>query len=129
LGQQLLNGRQTEVVYFTQIPERARITAALNSETRTIKGILVQGVAWIDAANYQIVRMQTDLLEPEHDMDLRQLTTDSEFAGVRFQRMPHAIWLPEQVTVTVNWRGWNFRNQHNYSDFQLFEVDTNDSVH
>jgi hypothetical protein len=43
---------------------------------------------------------------------------------VRFKDVPQAFWLPEEVTVTVNWDGAVFRNRHQYSDFQLFRVDT-----
>jgi len=40
-----------------------------------------------------------------------------------------AFWLPQEVTVTVNWQGMVFRNRHRYSDFALFRVETEPAHH
>jgi hypothetical protein len=124
LGRQLINGREDVVVFFVQDPGKAHVTGSLKTSTRVIRNLLVQGLAWIDAADYHITRMRTDLLEPRNDVDLKQITTDSEFIEAHFKGVPGAFWLPEHVTVTLNWRGQVFRNSHRYSNFKLFEVNT-----
>ncbi len=68
--------------------------------------------------------MRTELLIPYDDPDLRKETTESRFAAVRFKGVPQDFWLPEDVTVTLDWRGMVFRNHHHYSQFGLFHVDT-----
>ena len=127
LGRQLINGRENDVVFFVQIPQKAHVTGSLKTATRSIK-LLVQGLAWIDVATCQIIRMRTDLLEPRTDFDLKQVTTDSEFVETHFKGVPRAIWLPEHVMVTLNWRGEIIRNSHRYTNFKLFEVDTADRL-
>ena len=64
-----------------------------------------QGVAWIDATNHQILRLNTDLLEPLPLLKLKAETTKIEFNEVHFSRIPEAFWLPADVTVTLDWRG------------------------
>lgn len=84
----------------------------------------MQGVAWIDSARYQIIRMRTDLLRPQGDMDLKKQTTESRFTDFHFKDSPRVLWLPAQVTVTVDWQGQVYRFRHDYSDFRLFRVET-----
>ncbi len=121
LGRQVTRDRQSDVVYFAQIPEKARIKEALNTDERSIL-ILVQGLAWIDPVSYQIVRMRTDVLFPLDDPYLRQETTDSQFAAVRFPGDAQPMWLPADVAVTVGWNRQSFLNDHHYSNFKLFRV-------
>jgi len=123
LGRQLMDGRETEVVIFSQIPGKARPKETLKTPLRSIP-ILVQGLAWIDPANFQITRMRTDLLLPRGDIDLKEQTTESRFTEVHFKDSPRTLWLPEEVTVTVDWQGQIYRNRHDYSDFKLFAVET-----
>ena len=125
LGRQLMDGHETEVVLFAQIPGKAPAKETLKTQTRSIQ-ILVQGLAWIDPTSYQIIRMRTDLLRPQGDMDLKKQTTESRFTEVHFKESGRVLWLPVEVTVTVNWQGQLYRNRHDYSDFRLFSVETQD---
>jgi len=125
LGRQNMDGHETEVVLFSQIPGKARPKETLKTSIRSIP-ILLQGLAWVDAATYQIIRMRTDLLQPQGDMDLKRQTTESRFTEVHFKGSPLVLWLPAEVTVTVVWRGLVYRNRHDYSDFKLFRVETPD---
>ena len=122
LGNQSLDGRSAAVVYFAQTP-KARVKQGLTTDIRSLQ-ILIQGLAWIDSNSYQIVRMRTELLVPYDDPDLRGETTESRFEAVRFKGVPQDFWLPEDVTVTLDWRGMVFRNHHHYSQFELFHVDS-----
>jgi VWFA-related protein len=125
LGRQNMDGYETEVVLFSQIPGKARPKETLKTSVRSIP-ILLQGLAWVDAATYQIIRMRTELLRPQNDMDLKEQTTQSRFSEVRFKDSPQVLWLPVEVTVTVDWRGRVYFNRHDYSDFKLFRVEAQD---
>lgn len=84
LGTQQANGQSADVVYFAQIPGKARVKQSLKTDIRSLP-ILIQGVAWIDSRNFQIARMRTELLVPQGDPDLRAERTESRFAGVQFK--------------------------------------------
>ena len=81
-----------------------------------------QGLAWVDAANYQIVRLRTDLLRPLPEVRLDKETTEIDFGEEHFKDIAEAFWLPREVTVSVDWNGKIMRNTHAYSDFKLFNV-------
>lgn len=123
LGRQRVQKLATEVVAFAQRPDVARIVGRVDTEAGSAV-VLLQGVAWIDPSSYRILRLRTDLLAPRPDIGLQRQTTDIHFGEVRFKDVPTVLWLPEEVVVTLKWRGRSFRNVHRYSGFKLFNVET-----
>ncbi len=121
LGPQTVGGHKTFVVAFAQRPETARTVERFNVDDATVL-VLLQGVAWVDSGTGQIIRMRTDLLKPASKVRLTRQTTEIQFSEVHFKDMTSAFWLPREVVVTVEWKGRTFRNLHQYSDFKLFNV-------
>jgi hypothetical protein len=123
LGQQKVQGRNTYVVAFAQYPARSRIYGIFQ-EGKSIRTTFKQGLAWIDSENYQIIRLASDLLKPLSQIKLDKLTTEINFSEVPFHQAGRQFWLPNQVTVSIDWNGKVLRNKHEYSDFMLFKVDS-----
>ncbi len=123
LGHQTIQGQSAQVVAFAQLPQKAKTVERFNAEDKSVF-LWVQGVAWVDAASYTILRMRTDLLKAPSAIHLARQTTDIRYHQVRFKEAPAALWLPGEVDVTVEWKGKTFRNLHRYSDFKLFNVET-----
>jgi hypothetical protein len=123
LGQEKIGKRETDVVAFAQDPAAQPVVelAQMGNQSAVI---LVQGVAWIEAATHQIVLLRTDLLAPPPLLDLAQQTTQIEYQQVRFRDISDMLWLPRQVRVTVVWNGQSFRNISSYSRYQLFKVNS-----
>jgi hypothetical protein len=101
--------------------------------------ILYQGIAWIDAAGYQILRIRTDLLAPRPDINLKKQTTEIEYAEVRLPQVSSSLWLPRKVIVTTTTKervqalgstsatevcDQVFRNRHQYSQYKLFRAES-----
>jgi tetratricopeptide (TPR) repeat protein len=122
LGRQTIDGRPAYVVAFAQRPETAKRVGRFVVDGKSVP-VLVQGVAWFDSENNHILRMRTDLLKQPPNSRLKRQTTVIDFAEVRFKELPAALWLPREVTVTVEWKGRVFRNFHRYTDFRLFNVE------
>jgi len=122
LGRKALDGRPAYLVAFAQHPEPGNVIGRFTAENQSVP-ILVQGVAWIDSASYEIVRLRTDLLAPQGEIYLQQLTTDTSFGEVRFKESPNAMLLPREVRVIVKFRDKTYRNDHRYSDYKLFRVE------
>ena len=127
LGQQDVNGRKTYVVAFAQIPGKAHMTGDFRRGQITVT-TFAQGLAWIDTSTYQIVRLHTDLLTPLPELRLDKLTMDIDFNAVHFTSVKEALWLPEDVTVTLDWNGRQLRNKHAYSDFMIFDVNASEKI-
>lgn len=127
LGRQKIKGRDTFVIAYAQEPAKTRFSGRfmMGSEGTTT---YTQGIAWIDAESYQITRISTDLLTPLPQVKLLKETTEINFNEVHFKRPPLAFWLPDVVTVTLDWNGKILRNQHAYSDFLLSNVDSTQRI-
>ncbi len=123
LGRQEVDGSRTWVIAFAQRPENALVLGRFNAGGKS-SPVLAHGVAWIDPDNYQILRMRTDLLKRPPDTELSRLTTVIDFGKVRFKEVASTLWLPIDVTVTVHWKRKFFRNRHHYSEYRLFNVET-----
>lgn len=123
LGMQTIEGRDTHVVAFAQNPQTARmVTRFVTDEGSAL--ILTHGLVWIDAQSFKIVRIYTSLLDPVPNLRLRKLTTEIQFHQVAFDGNSATLWLPQTVEIIVDWRGRILRNQHSYSDFKLFNVES-----
>jgi Tfp pilus assembly protein PilF len=127
LGRQNVNGRNTFVVAFAQIPGKARLNG--NFQTgQTLVTTLSQGLAWIDPDSYEILRLHTELLAPLPELRLRKETLNIDFNAVHFTHLQETLWLPKQVTVTLDWNGKVLRNRHEYSDFKIFNVEASEKM-
>jgi tetratricopeptide (TPR) repeat protein len=127
IGYQKLMGRNTIAIAYAQLPGRSSLPVRFQVGTNK-QETFKQGMAWIDAENYQIIRLTSDLLQPLPKIGLEKLKTQIDFDEVRFDQATEKFWLPVQVVVTVNWKGRIFSNRHAYSDFKLFDVATSQRI-
>lgn len=127
LGRQKTEGREAYLVAFAQEPGRSRMYGSFKCDGKT-RETFYQGVAWIDAANYQILKLRTELLTPLPVVKLKTEITQIDFNEVHFKSATAGFWLPEKVTVTIDFQGRTLRNQHQYSDFALFNVDSRQRI-
>jgi tetratricopeptide (TPR) repeat protein len=121
LGRQRVNGRDAHVIAFAQQPAKARLNGTFNSGSMSMP-TFSQGLAWIDPQSYEVIRLRTDLLKTLPEMNLETETTDITYGEVHFRDLPTGFWLPQEVTVSVDWNGKHLRNQHRYSEFKVFNV-------
>jgi hypothetical protein len=122
LGDQKIGTRDTYVLAFAQRPGNATASVTVRARDGEIVHLLVQGVAWVDKSNFQIVRMRTDLLAPRPDIKWEQQTTEVTFSEVRIADVPYPLWLPNDVKLTMTFDGHNFRNEHHYADYRRYRV-------
>jgi hypothetical protein len=121
LGREAVEGQNTYVVAFAQRPLVARHVGGVEFNHKTAF-VLLQGVAWIDPASFRILRLRTDIQEPDLYVDLRRETTEVEYSEVTIKENGKTLWLPHNVTVSGQLNLYTFHNQHHYSDYHLFNV-------
>jgi hypothetical protein len=122
-GHQMAGGKETEVVGFVEIPGKYPWPTELRQGTAVFP-LCLQGLAWIDPATYQIVRIETFLLAPPPEVDLKRATTLVEFSEIHLHQASTALWVPTEVVDDVWIRQRHFHNVHRYSGFKVFEVET-----
>ena len=123
LGKQKLDGQEVHVIAFAQKPETAKMVTRFVMDDHSALAI-VHGLAWVDSNTFHILRLNTYLLNILPTVQLLKLSTEIQFQEVSFRGLSKSLWLPKDVQITVNWRGRLLHNQHRYSDFKLFNVES-----
>lgn len=83
----------------------------------------LKGRAWISADNYQIVRMETDIVAPLPAIKLLAEHTAVEYGPVNFRKDNVNLWLPQSAEVYFAWRGRQVHRRHSFNNYMLFAVD------
>jgi len=87
-----------------------------------------KGRAWIAPDDYQVLRLQTDLVAPIPQIELQMEHLDIAYAPVEFGRPRFRVWLPESASMEIDYRGHRYQRVHRFSHFQLFLVVTQQTV-
>jgi len=121
-------GRPAWQVHFQQRADRpVRVRSYRVSHRRF--PIRLKGRAWIAQDTHQVVRLETDLLEPVPLIRLQQEHMAIEYRPVEFPRRKLRLWLPHSVDLWVDFRGRRYHRRHSFRDFQLFSVETSQQIH
>jgi tetratricopeptide (TPR) repeat protein len=83
----------------------------------------LKGRAWISAENYQIVRLETELVHPLPEIRLISEHTAIEFGAVSFRDGTVNLWLPRNAEVYSDWKGVRIHRRHSFDNYLLFDVD------
>jgi len=121
LGEQKMEGQRTLVLAFAQKPQSVLSPALFRSQDKTVS-MFLQGVAWVSTSDFRILRLRTDLLSPLPEVSLHRLTADIQFMPIRIKEVPSILWLPREVMVTSEVGGATLREDHRYSEYRLFRV-------
>jgi len=121
LGQQKMDGHPAFVIGFAQIPGSIEYPAMIVTPRGTIP-MLLQGIAWIDQADYRIIRLHADLLAPQPNFNYLKQTFDIEFGTARIPALSLDLWLPRSVDVATEAESQIWREQHRYSKYRLYQA-------
>jgi VWFA-related protein len=122
LGDEILASHKTYVLAFAQRPGEVSFATVMAGTGGKDVDMPTQGILWVDKGNFQILRMRSDLLAPNGDIQLDQLTTDVTFGEVRLQDVPNPLWLPSEADVYIEIGGQKYRNVHQYQDYRRYRV-------
>ena len=114
-----VDGQRTLVLAFAQKPQSVLSPAIFRYQGKTAP-MFLQGVAWVDASDFRILRLRTDLLSPLPEVSLHRLTADIRFVPTRIEKVPSLLSLPREVTVTSDVSGSTLREVHKYSEYRRF---------
>jgi hypothetical protein len=105
---------------FAQRPDEVSFATVMVGTGAKDVDMPTQGILWVDKSNFQILRMRSDLLAPNSEVQLDQLTTDVTLGEVRLQGVPDPLWLPSDVDVYIEIGGQKYRNVHQYKDYRRY---------
>lgn len=121
LGEQKMEGKHTLVLAFAQDPALALSPPIFRYQGKMFP-LYLQGLAWVDASDFRILRLRTDLLTPLPEVSLHRLTADIQFGLTRIESVPSPISLPNEVMVTSTVGASTVQEIHKYSGYRLFRV-------
>jgi hypothetical protein len=132
LGDQRIGPRDTYVVAFAQKPGEATLFITMTERGGAKVHMLVQGIAWVDKSNFEIIRMRTDLLAPRPEVGLERQTTEVNFSRVQLLDVATPLWLPREVKVYLEFKELDsihgrffemrYQNEHHYADYRRYRV-------
>jgi hypothetical protein len=85
--------------------------------------VKLKGRAWIDADTFQVLHIETDLMEPIPQIPLLREHLSVDYRPVHFKKENSELWLQQSAEVYMDYRGHHYRRKHVFSDFLLFSVD------
>jgi hypothetical protein len=116
-------------IHFRQRPNKPN---AIKSYQFGMKGpsypVALKGRAWISADNYQIMRMETDIVAPIPQIRLIAEHAAIEYGPVKFQQGQVTLWLPQSAEVYFAWGRRQIHRRHSFSNYLLFGVDENQRI-
>ena len=114
-------GNGAYVIAFAQKPEVADYLAGYRDDlSNTLTHYRIQGFVWLHPDSYQIMRMETSMVAPAGFLQYH--ATEIDYQEVQFEGVSHSFWLPDKVIVNMKARGVLCRNQHRYSEYKLFDI-------
>ncbi|HEV3254136.1 MAG TPA: hypothetical protein VG033_07000 [Candidatus Acidoferrales bacterium] len=115
------NGQPAWVIHFQQRKGRPSRTRSF----RTVDAVYparLKGRAWIASDSYQILHVETNLMQAVPLLQLRGEAVSIDYAPVQFHSQEVQLWLPRAAEVFSDFGERRFHVRHDFSDFQLFSV-------
>jgi hypothetical protein len=119
---EVLDGAALKRIDFEQI-RGERSPSALDLGDRTVP-LEWKGTAWIDPVSASVVRLRTEITGPLADIGLQSLDSEVHYKKMTFSNAATPLWMPESAVIEARTDHQHWRNEHVFSDFQRFAVDT-----
>lgn len=126
LGNEVVDGHRLTKVGFRHI-RGTRTPAALALRGREYP-LELSGTAWIDGETGAITKMSGGVENTMVDVGLNTLHTDVEFAPFPFKDLQKTYWFPLRAVVEVETPRQHWRNTHEFTNYKLFSVSTEEQV-
>jgi tetratricopeptide (TPR) repeat protein len=114
-------------VHFRQRPDKPARLRSYRVNARSFS-ISLRGRAWISADNFQIVSLETDLVAPVPQIQLRAEHIAVEYMPVTFKSHHQELWLPESAEIYFDYGNRRMHRRHHFRDYMLFAVDEKQQI-
>ncbi len=116
------HGQAAWSVHFIQRADRpSRVRTYYVGGNRFV--IPLKGRAMISANSFQVLRMETDLVQPVKPIQLELEHLIIEYGPVDFKTRSARLWLPLSAKLYRMSKGKRQFTEHNFSDYMIFSVD------
>ena len=88
----------------------------------------LKGRAWIAANNYQVLRLETEIVEPVKRLQLEQEHLVIKYQPVDFKSRNIRLWLPASAEMYALRRGRRYLHHHVFTNYLVFSVDVSHKI-
>ena len=126
-GQTEWHGQPVWSVYFKQRAELASRVRIYYADDRKFP-VPLKGRAFVTASDFQIVRMETNLVAPISDLKLEHEHLVIEYEPAEFTSRKVTLWLPATGEFLTCLRGRVTHSRYRMNEYMLFNVDVGETV-
>jgi len=123
------NGKRAWQIYFRQKPDKPNKIRSYKIGANSLPHpVPLKGRAWFVEDSYQIVGLQTDLIDSLPDIRLTVDHAAIVYGPVHFSSRGVDMWLPQTAELYSESRGKRFHRRLNFSNYLLFAVDDRQKI-
>jgi|HubBroStandDraft_6_1064221.scaffolds.fasta_scaffold00187_9 hypothetical protein len=116
-------GKPAWQVHFSQRPDKPSRIRAYIIAARHYR-IPLKGRVWIDPGTFQVLQLDSELVDPIKEIELTHERSSIEYGLVQFHSQKQEIWLAQTANLWVERKGHRYYRRHTFSNFKVFSVDT-----
>jgi tetratricopeptide (TPR) repeat protein len=120
-------GQATWLVHFRAREDRPSHIQDYVVGTHTYP-IRLKGRAWVTADKFQIVRIESELINPLKGIGFLAEHQIAEYGPVLFEKKNVQLWLPKTAEVYLDIHRHRYYRRHSFDKYMLFSVDSTDKV-
>jgi tetratricopeptide (TPR) repeat protein len=83
-----------------------------------------KGRAWVNADNFQIVRIESDIVKPVQRLSVQHQI--AEYGPVHFQKKNIDLWLPQSADLFFEMNRRRYYRRHSFDHYMLFSINSED---
>ncbi len=117
------HGQATWLVHFRQRDDRPNRMHSYKVGNQ-VHSVKLKGRAWITADNFQIVRIEADLVTPMPEIQLLSEHQVVEYGPIPFPKKNISLWLPKSAEIYFDFRKHRYYRRHSFDHYMLFSTDS-----
>lgn len=122
-GQGEWRGQTSWIVHFRQRQDRPNRMHGYRIAGQSFP-VALKGRGWISGDQFQILRMEADMVSPVREIQLLSEHQVVEYGPVPFLKKNTTLWLPKSAEIYLDFRKHHYYRRHSLDHYMLFAVDT-----
>jgi tetratricopeptide (TPR) repeat protein len=126
-GHTFWHGIPAWLIHFQVRPDHSSAMLVYNVDGHS-RAVGLKGRAWIDANNFQIIAMESDIMHSLPEIRLMRDHQLIEYGPVSFRNNSMQLWLPKSADWYCSLGGRRYHRRHTFSQFLLFDIDDKQKI-
>ena len=117
------HGQTTWLVHFRQRQDRPNRMHSYRIGDQEYS-VDLKGRAWITPDKFQIVRIESEMVNPMPAIRLLSEHEVVEYGPIPFPSKNTSLWLPKSAEIYFDFRKHRYYRRHSFDHYMLYSVDT-----